>query len=37
MVYAASKGVYCKIEMDKVAKEIPQFCNEKFPTIAKGH
>jgi len=30
-------GIYCKIETDKVAKKIPQFCNYEFPTIAKGH
>ena len=29
--------IYCKIETDKVAKKIPQFCNYEFPTIAKGH
>jgi len=29
--------VYCIIKMDKVAKEIPHFCNRKFPNIAKGH
>ena len=31
------KSIYCKIETDKVAKKIPQFCNYEFPTIAKGH
>ncbi len=30
-------SIYCKIETDKVAKKIPQFCNYEFPTIAKGH
>ena len=30
-------AIYCKIETDKVAKKIPQFCNYEFPTIAKGH
>ncbi len=29
--------VCCKIKMDKVAKGIPHFCSDKFPTIAKGH
>ena len=33
----AYKFIYCKIETDKVAKKIPQFCNYEFPTIAKGH
>jgi len=32
-----NKSIYCKIETDKVAKKIPQFCNYEFPTIAKGH
>ena len=31
------RDIYCKIETDKVAKKIPQFCNYEFPTIAKGH
>ena len=31
------EDIYCKIETDKVAKKIPQFCNYEFPTIAKGH
>jgi len=30
-------SIYCKIETDKVAKKIPQFCNYEFPTIAEGH
>jgi len=30
-------SVCCIMKLDKVAKEIPHFCNNKFLIIAKGH
>ena len=30
-------GIYCIIKTDEVAKKFPQFCNDDFLIIAKGH
>jgi hypothetical protein len=29
--------IYCIIKTDEVAKKFPQFCNDDFLIIAKGH
>jgi len=32
-----TQTIYCIIKTDEVAKKFPQFCNDDFLIIAKGH